>query len=71
MANMGKLKHTFNAFQHLQTKFFLKQRVIWYHHNFHILQVCPTKPSLRDQRYSDACKISTNFHVRCKGSESR
>ena len=47
---MGKLKHTFNAFLHLQTKFFLKQCVIWsflpsfnqFHHNFHILQILGT-----------------------------
>ena len=47
---MGKLKHTFNAFLHLQTKFFHKQCVIWsflpsfnqFHHNFHILQISGT-----------------------------
>ena len=44
---MGKLKHTFNAFPDLQTKFFHKQCVIWsflpsfndFHHNLHILQI--------------------------------
>ena len=48
--NMGKLKHTFNAFPDLQTKFFHKQYVIWsfplsfneFHHNFHILQISGT-----------------------------
>ena len=47
---MGKLKHTFNAFQDLQTKFFHKQCVIWtilqsfneFHHNTHILQISST-----------------------------
>ena len=47
---MGKLKHTYNAFPDLQTKFSHKQCVIWsfppsfneFHHNFHILQISGT-----------------------------
>ena len=47
---MGKLKHTFNAFPDLQTKFFHKQCVSWsfppsfneFHHNFHMLQISGT-----------------------------
>ena len=47
---MGKLKHTFNEFPDLQTKFFHKQSLIWsfppsfneFHHNFHILQISGT-----------------------------
>ena len=43
---IGNLKHTYNAFAELQTKFFHKQCVIWsfppsfteFHHNFHILK---------------------------------
>ena len=46
VAIMGNLKHTYNAFPELQTKFFHKQCVIWsfptsfteFHHNFHILE---------------------------------
>ena len=44
---MGNLKHTYNAFPELQTKFFHKQCVIWsfpasfteFHHDFHIFQI--------------------------------
>ena len=44
---MGNLKHTYNAFPELQTKFFHKQYVIWsfppsfteFHHDFHIFQI--------------------------------
>ena len=44
---MGNLKHTYNAFPELQTKFFHTQCVIWsfppsfteFHHNFHILEI--------------------------------
>ena len=47
---MVKLKHNYNAFPELQTKFFHKQYVIWsfppsfneFHHNFHILQISGT-----------------------------
>ena len=46
----GKLKHTFNAFPDLQTKFLHKQCVIWtilqsfneFHQNIHILQISGT-----------------------------
>ena len=44
---MGKLKHNYNAFPELQTKFFHKQCIIWsfspsfneFHHNFDILKI--------------------------------
>ena len=44
---MGKLKHNYNAFPQLQTKFVHKQCVIWsfptslneFHHNFHIFKI--------------------------------
>ena len=47
---MGKLKHNYNAFPELQTKFFQKQFVIWsfppsfneFHHNFHIFKILGT-----------------------------
>ena len=47
---MGNLKHTYNAFPQLQTKFFHTQYVIWsfplsfteFHHNVHILQISGT-----------------------------
>ena len=47
---IGNLKHTYNAFPQLQTKFFHTQCVIWsfpasfteFHHNFHILQISGT-----------------------------
>ena len=47
---MGKLKHTFNAFPDLQTKFFHKQCIIWtilpsfseFNHNLHILKISGT-----------------------------
>ena len=106
---MGKLKHNYNAFPELQTRFFEKQCVIWsfppsfneFHHKLRILkisgtimdnwqweiklqqEVSPTelfqiqgdksKVSLfsRDLWYSDACKNSTDFDAKWKGSESR
>ena len=47
---MGKLKHTYNAFPDLQTKFSHKQCVIWsfppsfneFDRNFHVLQISGT-----------------------------
>ena len=47
---MGKLKHNYNAFPKLQTKFVHKQCIIWsfppsfneFHHNFHILKISDT-----------------------------
>ena len=47
---MGNLKHTYNAFPELQTKFFHTQCVIWsypksfteLHHDFHIFQTSGT-----------------------------
>ena len=50
---MGKLKHNYNAFPELQTKFFHKQCVIRsfppsfneFHHNFHIFKISGTKIS--------------------------
>ena len=47
---MGNLKHTYNAFPELQTKFFHTQCVIWsfpasfteFHHDFHIFQISGT-----------------------------
>ena len=44
---MGKLKHDYNAFPELQTKFFYKQCVIWsfppsfkeFRHSFHIFKI--------------------------------
>ena len=47
---MDKLKHHYNAFQELQTKFFHKQCVIWsfppsfneFHYNFHIFKISGT-----------------------------
>ena len=106
---MGKLKHNYNAFQELQTKFFHKQCIIWtippsfnkFRHILHIFkisgtimqqltmkkklqqEVFPTKLFqikrdkskvslfLRDQRFRHSCKISTDFDLKWKGSESR
>ena len=47
---MGKLKHNYNAFPELQTKFFHKQCVIWsflpsfneFHHKLYILKISGT-----------------------------
>ena len=47
---MGNLKHTYNAFPELQTKFFHTQCVIWssppsfteFHHDFHIFKISGT-----------------------------
>ena len=47
---MGNLKHTYNAFAELQTKFFHTQCVIWsspasfteFHHDFHIFKISGT-----------------------------
>ena len=47
---MGNLKHTYNLFPELQTKFFHTQCVIWssqpsfteFHHDFHIFQISGT-----------------------------
>ena len=47
---MDKLKHNYNAFPELQTKFFHKQWVIWsfppsfkeFHHSFHIFKISGT-----------------------------
>ena len=47
---MAKLKHNYNAFQELQTKFFVKQCVIWsflpsfneFHHKLYILKTSGT-----------------------------
>ena len=47
---MGNLKHTYNAFLELQTKFFHTQCVIWssqpsfteFHHDFHIFKISGT-----------------------------
>ena len=47
---MGKLKHNYNAFQELRTKFLHKQCVISsflpsfneFHHNFHIFKISGT-----------------------------
>ena len=47
---IGNLKHTYNAFRQLQTKFFHAQCVIWscppsfteFHHDFHIFQISGT-----------------------------
>ena len=47
---MGKLKHMYNRFPDLQSKFSHKQCAIWsfppsfneFHHNFHILQISGT-----------------------------
>ena len=106
---MCKLKHNYNAFPELQTKFFHKQCVIWsflpsfneLHNKLHIFKISgsileqlaiskkleqelsstklfqilrdKSKVSsfLREQRYSDACHISSDFDGKCKCSESR
>ena len=47
---MAKLKHNYNAFPELQTKFFQKQCVIWsflpsfneFHHKLYILKISGT-----------------------------
>ena len=47
---MGKLKHNYNAFPELQTKFTYKQCVIWaippsfneFHHKLHIFKISGT-----------------------------
>ena len=47
---MGKLKHNYNAFPELETKFFHKQCVIWsfllnfneFHHKLHIFKISGT-----------------------------
>ena len=47
---MGKLKHNYNAFKVLRTRFFHKQCVIWsfppsfneFHHNLHVFQISGT-----------------------------
>ena len=47
---MGKLKHNYNAFPELQTKFFHKQCIIWsfspsfneFHHKLHIFKISGT-----------------------------
>ena len=47
---MGKLKHNYNAFPELETKFFHKQCDLWsflpsfneFHHNFHIFKILGT-----------------------------
>ena len=47
---IGKLKHNYNAFQELQTKFFHKQCIIWsfslsfkeFRHKLHILKISGT-----------------------------
>ena len=47
---MGKLKHNYNAFKVLRTRFFHKQCVIWsfppsfneFHHNLHLFQISGT-----------------------------
>ena len=47
---MGKLKHNYNAFKELRTRFFHKQCVIWsfppsvneFHHNLHVFQISGT-----------------------------
>ena len=47
---MGNLKHTYNAFPELQTKFFYTQCVIWsfplsfteFHNDFHIFKISGT-----------------------------
>ena len=44
---MGKMKHNYNAFPELRTKFFHKQCIIWsflpsfneFHHNLHIFKI--------------------------------
>ena len=99
---MGKLKHNYNAFPELQTKFF-SNNVSFGHfrqvsENFIPVstfskfqvqlpmrkkEVSPTKlfqiqqdkskvsSFIKDQWYSDACKNSTDFNAKCKGSELR
>ena len=44
-----------------------------FNHNYNAFKELRTKFSLflRDQWYSHACKISTDFDEKCKGSESR
>ena len=47
---IAKLKHNYDAFPELQTKFFHRQCVIWsfppsfneFHHNFHIFKILGT-----------------------------
>ena len=67
---MGKLKHNYNAFKELRTRFFHKQCVIWsfppsfndIHHNLHVFQISGTILEILAMRKKLQQEVSPTKH---------